>query len=318
MTETCKAIMTPGLDPVLALDVGGTKILAAVDEGDGVMRDVVRIATPTRGGPEAIILAMIDLARQLCGRHPSIVAVGVGSAGQIDCLTGRVIYANENLPGWTGMEIARRLRAAVGLPAYVDNDVNAFALGEATHGAGKGHRVVLAVTVGTGVGGALVLDGLLFRGATGVAGEIGHIPVTRQGPLCACGNRGCLETYAAGPHIAAAYARVAGADAGVALPEVVERANAGNRAARRAFWQAGTRLGLALAGLINTLNPDAVVVGGGVAQAGELLLAPLRQSLDRRLLGPARDAVVVAPAALGAEAGLIGAALLARRLVLVR
>lgn len=309
MAET---IMMSGREPVLALDVGGTKIAAAVDEGDGVLHDVIHIATPVRNGPEAIMTALIDLAQQLRRRHPSVTRIGVGSAGQIDHATGRVIYANENLPGWTGMEIARRLQAATGLPVRVDNDVNAFAVGEADRGAGRGRRVVLVVAVGTGVGGALVLDGALFRGATGVAGEIGHIAMTRRGLRCACGNRGCLETYAAGPRIAAAYARVAGHADAPDLPEVVARARAGDVAARAAFRHAGTHLGRAIAGLINTINPDAVVVGGGVAEAGAVLWEPLRRVVDRQTLGPARAAVAVVPAALGLEAGLVGAAMFAR------
>ncbi len=299
-------------EPILALDVGGTKIAAAVDEGTGALRDRMQIATPVQEGAEAIMAALVDLAQRLRARHPSVAAVGVGSAGQIDHTTGRVIYANENLPGWTGMDVAQRLQAALGLPVRVDNDVNAFALGEATYGAGRGRRVILAVVVGTGIGGALVFDGALFRGATGVAGEIGHIPVTREGPRCACGNRGCLETYAAGPRIAASYARAAGLEESVDLPEVVARAHMGDRAARAAFRRAGAHLGRAIAGLVNTLNPDAVVVGGGVAEAGALLWAPLHQTFGRYTLDPARDAVTVVPAALGPEAGLVGAALLAR------
>ena len=259
--------------------------------------------------------ALVDLAQRLRVRHPSLAAIGVGSAGQIDHATGRVIYANENLPGWTGMEIARRLQAALGRPVRVDNDVNAFALGEATYGAGRGWRVVLAVAVGTGIGGALVLDGALFRGATGVAGEIGHIPMTRGGSRCACGHRGCLETYAAGPRIAASYARAAGCDEGVDLSQVAARARAGDQAARAAFRRAGAYLGRTIAGLINTLNPDAVVVGGGVAEAGTVFWEPLRAALDRHTLGPAGDAATVVPAALGCEAGLVGAALLARSAV---
>jgi glucokinase len=195
----------------------------------------------------------------------------------------------------------------------VDNDVNALALAEATYGAAAGRRVALVVAVGTGVGGALVLDGQLFRGASGVAGEIGHVPLDDGGPRCSCGKSGCLEAYTAGPRIAAAYAVAAGLELPVELPEVAARARAGERTAQAAFARAGELLGWALAGLVNTLNPDGIVLGGGVvAAAQDMLLAPLRAQLARRALGPAREAVAVLPAALGPDAGLIGAALLAR------
>ena len=296
---------------VIALDIGGTKVAGAIARADGGEL-AYREQTPTRAwaGPEALLATVIALARRLLARCPSVRAVGVGSAGQIDHHSGRVIYANDNLPGWTGMELGQRLGAVLGLPVYADNDVNAMALAEARRGAGAGRRVVVVVAVGTGIGGALVLDGQLFRGASGVAGELGHLPVTLRGPLCVCGKRGCLEAYASGPRIAAAYARAAGLTAPLDLPEVTARARAGDPLARAALAHAGRRIGWALAGLVNTLNPDMLIVGGGVAEAGDLLLTPLRAALRAQAQGPAGAAVEVRPALLGAEAALVGAALL--------
>ncbi len=298
---------------VIALDVGGTKVAGAVVDARGRLRCREQVATNAAAGPADVMATLIALAARLREACPDSGAIGVGSAGQIDHLTGCVIYANEHLPGWTGMAIGPRLQAALSLPVAVDNDVNALALAEATSGAALGRRVVIVAAVGTGIGGALVLDGQLFRGASGVAGELGHIPLMATGPRCVCGNRGCLEAYAAGPRIAAAYARATRLARPMDLPDVVTRALDGDAAARLAFAQAGERIGRALAGLVNTLNPDAIVIGGGVIAAGELLLAPLRTALHHHALGPARSAVAVLPAALGSDAGLIGAALLAQQ-----
>jgi len=300
-------------DTVIALDIGGTKVAGAVVDRQGMLLRREQVATNAAAGPYTLMATIIALATRLRDAFPGVAAIGVGSAGQIDHLTGRVIYANQHLPGWTGMEIGRRLGAALALPVAVDNDVNAMALAEVTHGAGKGRRVVIVAAVGTGIGGAIVLDGHLFRGASGVAGELGHIPLAAAGPRCVCGNRGCLESYATGPRIAAAYARAAGLERPIALPEVVTRALNGDKAAHLAFARAGERIGRALAGLVNTLNPDAIIIGGGVMAAGDLLLPPLRAALRRHSLGPACSAVVALPAALGTDAGLIGAALLARQ-----
>ncbi len=296
---------------VIALDIGGTKVAGAIARADGGEL-MYREQTPTRAwaGPEALLATVIALARRLQAHCSEARAVGVGSAGQIDHHSGQVIYANDNLPGWTGMELGRRLGAAVGLPVYADNDVNAMALAEALRGAGAGRRVVVVVAVGTGIGGALVLDGQLFRGATGVAGELGHIPVVMRGALCVCGKRGCLEAYASGPRIAAAYTRAASLSGAVELPEVTAQARAGDPLARAALARAGRRIGWALAGLVNTLNPDMLIVGGGVAEAGDLLLTPLRAALRAQAQGPASTAVEVRPALLGADAALLGAALL--------
>lgn len=298
-------------DVVIALDLGGTKIAAAVVGGDANMRHRLQTPTPVTGGGEAIMAALIDTAQQLLALCPQARAVGVGSAGQIDHESGVVVFANENLPGWTGMNIRARLEAALSLPVVVDNDVNVAALAEAKQGAAVGKQVVLMVTIGTGIGGALVLDGRLFRGATGVAGEIGHMPLTLNGPICSCGKRGCLEAYASGPRIAAAYARAAELERPIALPEVLQLAEAGNRIARRSFLRAGIRLGQALVGLVNALNPDAVVIGGGVLAAWDLLCASVMRQLDRSALAVAAHAVTIEPAVLGNEAGVLGAAILA-------
>lgn len=297
-------------DLVIGIDVGGTKIAGAVVTAGGTTLNALQEPTRAREGPEALMARLIALATRLRARHPVVRAIGVASAGQIDHRTGCVIYANENLPGWTGMPIADRLCAAHALPVRVDNDVHGLALAEAHWGAGRGSTVLLVAAVGTGIGGAIVVNGRLFRGAGGSAGELGHIPVTEGGPRCACGNRGCLEAYAAGPRIAAAYARMT-SGAMPDLQEVVTAARQGDRRARAAFMRAGRTLGRGLAGLANALDPDCLVVGGGVAAAGDLLFVPLERGLAAHLMPPVRARLAVRPAALGSQAGVLGAALLA-------
>lgn len=300
------------LEPVIALDIGGTKIAGGIVDSAGRVFCRKQIETPVGLGGPGTMEVVIDLVQRLHTECPVAVAVGVGSAGQIDHARGRVIYANENLPGWTGMEIRAQLEAAIGLSTVVDNDVNAMAVAEARQGAAAGHQVVIVVAIGTGIGGALMLERHLFRGATGIAGEIGHIPVASAGPRCACGKLGCLEAYTAGPYIAAEYARRTRDPRITTLPEVVQLARHGDRVARAVFARAGTYLGCALAGLVNVLNPDAIVIGGGVMSAEDLLLGPLQEALRARVLPAAGEAVSIYSAALGTNAGLIGAALLAR------
>jgi glucokinase len=302
--------------PIIALDAGGTKIAGCIAVEGSVIRCREQVPTPVAGGPEAVMAAMIAMALRLHAACPAAAAIGIGSAGIIDPQRGTVVYANENLPGWTGMPIRDRMQQAIPLPVAVDNDVLAMALGEARHGAAAAKKVVLVVALGTGIGGGLVVDGRLFRGATGLAGGLGHIPMNARGPRCPCGNRGCLEAYAAGPRIAQAYAKAAGRTPAPALPEVLMLARNGDAHARAVVARAGRYLGQARAGLINTLNPDATVMGGGVdAAAEDLLNAPFRRSLARHTLAPPLRSVAVLPAALGTDAGLIGAAECARSML---
>jgi glucokinase len=298
-------------EPVIALDLGGTKLAGAVVDSDWTLLHREQVSTPVTQGPDAVMASLIMMAQRLLAATPRAATIGVATAGMIDHHSGRVIYANDNLPGWTGMAIGERMEAALGLRVLVDNDVNAMGLAEARLGAARGRRAVIALTIGTGIGGALLFEGRLYRGAAGLAGELGHICVHPSGPRCVCGRRGCLEVYAAGPRIAASYAAATAANQTPDLPEVLALARAGDRAARAAFVRAGRLVGQVLAGLVNTLNPDALVVGGGVLAARELLLDPLHRSLLRFALPAPAQNLVLLPAALGDDAGLLGAAQLA-------
>ena len=295
----------------LGVDIGGTKIRAGLVDADHRVLDVGEAPTPARDGPQAVLEVVAGLARALGGRASDVAACGVGTAGVVDPAAGTVVASTDAIAGWAGVPIVQRLSGLLGLPVRVDNDVNAFALGEAAGGAARGRAHVLAVTVGTGVGGALLLDGRLWRGVHHNAGEIGHLPVPGFGDRrCTCGAAGHLESVSAGPAMAARYGWLAGDAADFA--EVARRAEAGDGPAVEVVEEGGGVLGQLLAGLVNAIDPEAVIVGGGVvAPAGRYWAAAQRHF--RRHLLPAVAGVPLLPARLGGDAVVVGAAELARR-----
>lgn len=267
----------------MGLDIGGTKLAAGVVDGDGRLLRTCRTATPRTGGDTVLAAAAALVVQVLDGEQAA--ALGVGAPGVIDPVSGTVLSATDVLPGWTGTPVRAALSRSTGLPVTVDNDVRAMALGEVRAGAARGFGTVLFVSVGTGVGGAIACGGRLRRGGHGTAGEIAHLLAGRNGPIaCGCGRRDHVEAVASGPAIAAA-------GGGAALED------------------AAAVLGRALAGLVTALDVDAVVVGGGVAQSGEAFFRPLTEALHAEVL-PALREVPVLPAALGADAPVIGAAML--------
>lgn len=304
----------------LGIDVGGTKIEALRVGRDGSVLSRSRSVTPA-DDPEATIAAMIEAAKRLL--ESQVAAIGVGAAGLVDANSGVLRYA-PNL-AWRELPIAQRMSDAIGLPCQVDNDANVAAWGEYRFGAGRGYRHMLLVTVGTGIGGGIVADRRLFRGAHGFAAEIGHIIVEPDGPLCGCGNRGCFEQVASGQAIgrlgreAAAdrpqslIAELAGHDPMHVTGETVTRAaKAGDDVAIRILSQVGRRLGEGIAGLVNVVDPQIVVIGGGVVEAGELLIRPAEAAFIDAVEGyQHRPAVPLVAAQLGNDAGAVGAAALA-------
>ncbi len=304
----------------LGLDVGGTEVKAVRMARDGTILGRSRAPTPAED-PEATVATLIELARGL--RMEAVRAVGVGAAGMVDVTAGVLRFA-PNL-AWREVPIAARVHEALGLPAQVDNDATAAVYGEYRFGAGRGYRHLLLVTVGTGIGGGIVADGRLFRGAHGFASEIGHIIVEPGGPACGCGNRGCWEQVAAGRAIDGLGRRAARTEAGRALRElaggdpaavdgriVTASARRGDATAVGILNQVGRRLGEGIAGLVNVLDPEVVIVGGGAAVAGDLLLEPARSAYEGAVQAPAhRPPVPIVTAALGNDAGAVGAAALA-------
>ncbi|QIK84677.1 ROK family protein [Sanguibacter sp. HDW7] len=295
----------------IGVDLGGTKIAGALVAPDGaIVGDVVRVPTPAADGGEAVLAAILGVVAHLRRTHGSVDAVGVAAAGVIDT-EGRVVSATDLLPGWAGTPVSQRVAEATGLPAATLNDVHAAALGEATHGAGRGAGVMLLAAVGTGVGGGVVRDGRVVLGRAGVAGSVGHVVVPEAaGHMCSCGVVGHAEAVASGPALERLHV-AAGGDA-VPLRRVAELAAAGDPRAAAIVAGGARALGRALAGAVSVLDPDVVVVGGGVAQIGTTYLDAVAAALREDLMPAVRDVPVV-PAALGTEAPIVGAAVATRR-----
>jgi glucokinase len=305
----------------LGIDIGGTKIAAGVVTGDGQVLDRTRVPTPP-DDEAATLAALLAVADELSARNPRVEAIGLGAAGLVEWPGGNARWAPHNT--YRRLELRRLLHERTGLPTVVDNDANAAAWAEARFGAGAGSDDLVLVTVGTGIGGGLVLGGHLYHGVHGFAGELGHLIVDPDGDLCACGNHGCLEAMASGSTLGRLGREAAAADPGGRLAvlagrpdlvsgEVVFAAAAeGDKAALALFERVGYWLGVGIASLVTVFDPDLVVVGGGVAATGELLLAPARASFERYVHArPHRDLPPVVPARLGPDAGLVGAATLA-------
>jgi glucokinase len=312
--------------PVLALDFGGTKLAAGiVVPAEGKLLGETRANTPP-GGAQSSLRAMVTLAseaRSQCdARRPR--AVGVSFGGPVDS-SGKIVVRSLHVAGWENFHLARHLEDTLGLPVYLDNDANAAALGEWRFGAGQGAQCVVYYTISTGVGGGIVFDGAIFRGAQGVAGELGHVVIDRDGPLCPCGHRGCVEALCAGPAIAARAEALLASHGPHEAPLlwklrrhhgalsaklVAEAARGGDVIARKVWHDVGRDLALGIADVANVLNPEAIVLGGGVAQAGELLFGPLLATLPEHVYPDAMKGLKVVPAALGEQVALFGAAAL--------
>ncbi len=315
---------------VVGVDLGGTKLLAgAVDEGLRVHHRAHRVIAGL-GQSELLdaVAAAVREAAAAAGRDPT--AVGFGIPALIDRGRGMAISC-VHLP-LAGLAFGDLMAERLGLPCVIDNDANAAALAEHRHGAARGARHAVVLTIGTGIGGALILDGRLYRGAVGAAGELGHMVIDADGPLCPgnCPNRGCLEALASGTALAlearhqatqlpaSALGQALAPGREISGPMVTELAHEGDPAARRAIAEIGQRLGIGLANIANVFNPERIVVGGGVIAAGELLLAPARDEMTERSLRPSGEMVQVLPARFGAEAGMLGAAALAHDSVAAR
>lgn len=307
---------------LIGIDLGGTGIKMGVVE----IRDRPRIlSTRVQHGhadrdPKAvcreIAAALSEMTREVGGK--GIEGIGVGSAGLIRPDAG-IIEFSPNLPAWSGAKVASLLSDAAGLPVTLDNDANAFALAEWRWGAGDRSSDAVFLTLGTGIGGALITEGRLLRGAEGFAGEPGHTTLVLDGEPCPCGNRGCAERYIGNEGIVAAAREHPGFDADARLTsadpltpaELSRAAEEGSRVARDTWDRTGRALGSFLVGLINLTNPKRVVIGGGIAEAGELLFAPAREVVEKQALVARYSPPRILHAALGEKAGLLGSAALA-------
>ena len=297
-------------DLTLALDIGGTKIAAGLVDADGtIVADEVR-PTPHGSDAEAVWAVVETLVRQMTGQAATVRGVGIASAGPIHLPTGTV--SPINLRAWQDFPLRDRVAEAVpGLPVRLGGDGLCMALGEHWRGAGRGAPFLLGIVVSTGIGGGLVLDGAPYDGRTGNAGHVGHVVVDTAGPPCTCGGHGCAEAIAAGPRMAQ-WARDQGWDAPpeADAKELAEAAAAGDAVALRAFGRGAQAVAAMIASVGAVCDLDRVVIGGGVAKSGALLFDPLRAALTRYAGLDFIAGIEVAPAELGGDAGLVGAAAL--------
>jgi glucokinase len=309
--------------PTLGLDVGGTKVLGIVLDDAGTV--LAEHKQPTRRDPTGLVEGVVSVATTLCTEVSGITAAGVGAPGLVD-RSGTLRFA-PNLPGVVELPIGPVLADALGLPVRADNDATCAAWAEHQRGAAAGTDTSLLVTLGTGIGGGLVVDGRLVRGANGFAGEVGHMVVDDDGIPCPCGRKGCWERYASGSALGEQaravvaegggrrFVELAGGDpALVAGEHVTAAASEGDAEAVAVLDRFADWFALGLGNLVHVFDPSRCVVGGGLVAAGDVVLAPIRTALTEvRLVAPEhRPHVEVVPAVLGAHAGAIGAALLAR------
>ena len=295
----------------LGLDLGATNLKwAVVAEAAGTWTTLAtdqvatRVAGDPDGVPAAVVAQLAEVAMAAVARCGPVGCIGIGVPGLYDPATGAARFL-VNLPGpWAGHPVAGPVADAVGVPAFLVNDARAFGLAELRMGAGRGASSMVGLTLGTGVGGVIAIDGRVHQGHDGTAGEIGHQTIDPDGPWCHCGNRGCLEAFARADQIAAACGTST-------AEEAVRAAEAGDERARAGLAEVGRYLGIGLANMVTVISPDRLVVGGGVAAAGELLFAPIRAEIARRVRTTSVADVTLVRAELGIWAGAIGAAVYA-------
>ena len=312
---------------IVGVDLGGTNIVVGAMSDDGTQQYGMH-SEPTRpeDGADGVISRMARMVettitttmRETGEPRSAFKGVGMGAPGPLDRERG-VVLLTPNL-GWRDVPLRDRMAELTGLPATLDNDANCATYGEFWIGAARGARNVVGMTIGTGIGGGLILDGQLYHGSSDMAGEIGHTTIDQTGRRCGCGNYGCLEAYASGPAIAERAREALAFDQASILPELVdgdltrisaqtvyEAAGQGDSIAREVVRDTARFLGTGIANLLNIFNPDVVVIAGGVTQAGEALFEPLRAEVRRRAFKPAVDAVRIVPGELPGTAGVVGA-----------
>jgi len=306
----------------LGVDIGGTKTIVAIADDSGEIIGLRRLITPRSEGP-ARVLGEIEASLQSLIEETvaeKIYCVAIGCGGPLDREKGIILTA-PNLPGWDNLPLSAYFENAFGVRTIIDNDVNLMALGEAVKGAGSGVDYMAYFNIGTGIGGGIVINGRLYRGC-GNAGEFGHQIILPEGPRCLCGRHGCLEALASGTSIArrarecedisrSAIIRYATSAASITAEHVALAARDGDELALRIWRETGEYLGLGVANVVNILNPRLVIIGGGVANAGDLLFEPVRRTVATRAMKRLASDVTILPGSLGEKAGIIGAIQLA-------
>lgn len=304
---------------VIGIDLGGTLIRGVLADGAGQFLERRETETHAHQGPAAVVARIVSMVNEL--RTDAVAAIAVGAPGPIDSGAG-VVTDPPNLPAWKNVPLASRVQAEIGVPAYLGNDANLAALGEFTFGAGRDVRHLIYMTVSTGVGGGIIVDGVLLEGQRGAGGEVGHMIVQPGGPRCSCGGYGHLESLVSGTAIArqarealasGRTSSLTGASGNVTARRVAYAAAAGDALAMELLHQAGRNLGYAVTSLVHLFNPQMVAIGGGVSQAGELLMSPVRETVLGGLMPVFREDLQLVRASLGRDVGLYGAVALALR-----
>jgi len=306
-------------DVALAFDLGGTELRAAIVSRAGEILSFLSVPTMAKEGPAAVLGQMerlaVEILQQTPGRRP--IGIGVGAPGPLDPLSG-IVIAPPTLTGWHEVPLLELLSARLGLPAKLENDANAAAIGEWRHGAGRGATSVAFVTVSTGIGGGIIADGRILHGRRGLAGEIGHMTITNQGERCFCGAIGCFEAVASGTALGkratvgtrpfdGSKLRALSADGDVSGRHVVEAARAGDPQALELMSVEAHWLGVGFTNLLHLYSPDVIVMGGGISHGFDLLESAIRATVEERAMSAYRSVPIVA-AELGRHAGLVGAA----------
>lgn len=308
---------------VIGVDLGGTNLRSAIITPVGDILDRLKEPTKASEGHARVIARLIgNIASQRARaqeRGLEVQAIGVGAPGVIRAPNG-VVVRSPNFPDWDNLPLRQELESAVGLPVLIENDANAAALGEQWLGVGRGIKSMIFLTLGTGVGGGIVLDGRIWQGADGMAGEVGHMTIRPEGRSCGCGNRGCLEMYASSRGIVMSYQEALAAvqhpsEAGVLTSAAIyQAARDGQPAALAVMQEMGRSLGIGIASLINIFNPEMVVIGGGVKDAWPLFIEAARDEVRKRAFEYPACRTRIVPSVLGDDAGMVGAAAAALQL----
>jgi glucokinase len=306
------------VDPVvIGVDLGGTNLRTALLSSDGEVHDKRKESTNASDGWKKVVARLVEaIASQqesAAQRGLTVAAVGVGAPGVIKIDTG-IVVKSPNFPDWNNLPLKDELEKAVRVPVVIENDANAAALGEQWRGAGRDVSSMILLTLGTGVGGGIVLNNKIWQGADGMAGEIGHMTLIPDGRRCGCGNTGCLEMYASARGIVQSYQEaVAPASPCITSAEVYQAARSGDATARRVMKDMGRMLGIGIANLINIFNPEMIVIGGGVRDAWPLFIDATREEIRKRAFEAPAERTAIMPSLLGDDAGMVGAAAVALR-----
>jgi len=309
---------------ILGIDLGGTKILTAVANTQGVMLSRDHSITPAKEGQDVVVKSILEsVGRALDQAHiaaADLTAIGLGAPGLSNPETG-ILFTSPNLPGWKDVPLRDIIAKELGKEAFLINDANAAAVGELYFGAGRGARNFIYITVSTGIGGGIIIDGKIYTGPTGTAGELGHMVIDDEGPQCNCGNKGCWETLASGTALsrearhrikegaATSILKYAGGNIEKINAEAIhEAAQTGDKLANELIARTAYYLGVGLANLVNIFNPEVIIIGGGLSNIGDMLLKPAFEEAGRRAFRQSYQAVRFARAELGRNSGVLGAA----------